>query len=278
MAARGRQMTLSLPPFTPAVTWLLGINVGVYVAMLLASMVVPDAFAWTWAWFGLTPFLVMHGYVWQIVTYAFIHEGFMHLFVNMFGLWMFGATIENAWGTRRFVELYTVGFLGAALTSIAISYTHVLGSPRTTTGGASGAVMAILMVFGMIFGDNEIMLIPFPFLIRAKYFIGILIVVTVIFAMQDRGGVAYVAHLGGLLFGYLYAKFVPRGGFHFVFSERFYGIRNGYYRWKRRKAAKKFEVYMRKHAPEDSFYVPGDQKNSSSRDKHDPNTRGPWVN
>src|SRR5947199_1496 len=83
--------------------------------------------------------------------------------------------------------------------------------------------------------------------ITAKYFIGILIVITLAFAMSGGGDVAYVAHLGGLLFGWLYVRRGPKPALVDVgMSERYYGLRNSYHRWKRRRAARKFEVYMRK--------------------------------
>ena len=80
------------------------------------------------------------------------------------------------------------------------------------TVGASGGVFAILIAFGVVFGENEILMIPFPVALKAKYFVAILIVVTLAFAIQGGGNVAYVAHLGGLFFGYIYVKFVPRSG------------------------------------------------------------------
>ena len=111
---------------------------------------------------------------------------------------------------------------------------HVTRRTDTATVGASGGVFAILIAFGMLFGDNEIMMIPFPFLIKAKYFVGVLIVVTLAFAMAGGGNVAYVAHLGGLLFGWLYVRRGPKAALVNVgLSERYYGVRNSYYRWKR---------------------------------------------
>ena len=242
-------MTLSFPPFTRAVIWLLGINTGIFLLIALLGVARISVESFVNFYFGLMPALVVqHGWIWQIVTYSFIHFGFMHWFGNMLGLWMFGAAIEQAWGSRRFLELYFIGVIGAAVTTVAISYAHVLGSPLQTTVGASGGVFAILMAFGMLFADNEIMMIPFPFLIKAKYFVGILIVATLALATMGGGNVAYVAHLGGLLFGYLYVKRGMKPAMVNVnFSERYYGIRNAYYRWKRRRAAKKFEVYMRQH-------------------------------
>jgi membrane associated rhomboid family serine protease len=274
-------MTLSLPPFTRAVTWLLGINTSIYLLMELLSRAAPDAVRFIYLHFELTPSaVVQHGALWQIVTYGFLHAGFWHWFGNMLGLWMFGAAIESAWGTRRFVELFSVGVIGAAITTIAVAYTHLLGGPDTPTVGASGGVFAILIAFGVLFGENEIMMIPFPFLIKAKYFIGILIVVTLAFAMAGGGQVAYVAHLGGLLFGWLYVRRGPKPALVNVgFAEHYYGMRNSYYRWKRRRAAKKFEVYMRQHDRDVHFdehgnYVPPDD----DPNKGNGGSKSGWVN
>ena len=242
-------MTLSLPPFTKAVSWLLGINTAIFLLRYLLEIFGLPARAFAIVYLSLIPARVIgYGWVWQLVTYGFLHFEFMHWFGNMLGLWMFGSAFENAWGTRRFLELYFFGLVGAALTTIAFSYPHILGSPMTPTVGASGGVFAILIAFGMLFGDQEIMMIPFPFLIKAKYFVGILIVVTLVFAMSGGGNVAYVAHLGGLFFGWLYVRRGPKKAVvNANVSERYYGLRNSYYRWKRRRAAKKFEVYMSKH-------------------------------
>jgi membrane associated rhomboid family serine protease len=277
----GEPMTLSLPPFTRAVTWLVGINTSIFLLMELFGLARLPVVEYVIDYGALTPALVIgHGYLWQLVTYSVLHVGFLHWIGNMLGLWMFGSAIESAWGTRRLVELYIIGVVGAALTTVALSYAHVLGNPNQPTLGASGGVFAILIAFGMLFGDNEIMMIPFPFLIKAKYFIGILIVVTLALAMGGGGNVAYVAHLGGLLFGYLYARRGPRASLVNVgFAERYYGMRNSYYRWKRRRAAKKFEVYMSKHDRKVEFdehgnYIPPDEAPRKSNG----GSKSGWVN
>ena len=140
-------------------------------------------------------------------------------------------------------------------------------------------MFAILIAFGIVFGENEILMIPFPISLKAKYFVAIL----------DRrrpwpspiqggGNVAYVAHLGGLFFGYIYVKFVPRGGLPGMgMSERYFGLRNQYYRWKRRRAARKFEVYMRKHNrtvefDEQGNYIPPEEE------KKNGGSKSGWVN
>jgi membrane associated rhomboid family serine protease len=275
-------MTLSLPPFTKAVTWLLGINTGIFLLMELFGLAHLPIVGYVIDYGALTPVQVIHhGWIWQLVTYSVLHAGFMHWFGNMLGLWMFGSAIESAWGTRRLVELFLVGVVGAAVTTVALSYAHILGDPNKPTLGASGGVFAILIAFGMLFGDNEIMMIPFPFLIKAKYFVGILVVVTLALAMGGGGNVAYVAHLGGLFFGWLYARRGPTGALVNVgLAERYYGMRNSYYRWKRKRAAKKFEVYMSKHDRQVHFdehgnYIPPDD---DTQHKGNGGGKSGWVN
>jgi membrane associated rhomboid family serine protease len=278
----GEPMTLSLPPFTKAVTWLLGINTGIFLLMELFGLARLPIVGYVIDYGALTPVQVIHhGWIWQLVTYSVLHAGFMHWFGNMLGLWMFGSAIESAWGTRRLIELYLVGVVGAAVTTVALSYAHILGNPNQPTLGASGGVFAILIAFGMLFGDNEIMMIPFPFLIKAKYFVGILVVVTLALAMGGGGNVAYVAHLGGLFFGWLYARRGPTGALVNVgLAERYYGMRNSYYRWKRKRAAKKFEVYMSKHDRQVHFdehgnYIPRDD---DTQHKGNGGGKSGWVN
>jgi len=274
-------MTLSLPPFPRAVRWLLGINTAVFLLVLLLDMFRIPLGLFLREYFALTPVqVVQHGWIWQLVTYGVIHFEFWHWFGNMLGLWMFGSAIEQAWGPRRFIELFSLGVFGAALTTVALSYPHILGNPYVPTIGASGGVFAILIAFGVLFGDNEIMMIPFPFTIKAKYFVGILIVVTLAFAMGGGGNVAYVAHLGGLLFGFLYVRRGAKAPLANIgVSERYYGLRNSYYRWKRRRAARKFEVYMRQHDRDVHFdehgnYVPPED----DRRKGNGGGKSGWVN
>jgi len=271
-------MTLSLPPFTRAVTWLLAINTAVFLLLELFGMTLIDVARWVRDNLALVPQDVVHGSLWQLVTYSFLHFEFWHWFGNMLGIWMFGSAFEGSWGTRRFLELYSFGVIGAALTTTVLSYSHVLGNPSIPTVGASGGVFAILIAFGIVFGENEILMIPFPISLKAKYFVAILIVVTLAFAIQGGGNVAYVAHLGGLFFGYIYVKFVPRSRTPKMgLSERYFGLRNQYYRWKRRRAARKFEVYMRKHNrtvefDEQGNYIPPEEE------KKNGGSKSGWVN
>jgi membrane associated rhomboid family serine protease len=275
----GREMTLSFPPFTTAVIWLLATNTAVFLG--LWAFGTRSSILWVYTHIGLVPASVLsHFAIWQIVTYSFIHVDFWHWFGNMLGIWMFGSTFESSWGHRRFLELFFTGVIGAALTTIILSFAHILTSPSIPTVGASGGLFAVLMAFGMVFGENEIFLFPFPFLIKAKYFVLILIVVTVAFAIQGGGSTAYLAHLGGLFFGYLYVKFAPARGMvgNVSLSEWYYGMHNSYYRWKRRRAARKFEVYMRQHDRQVKFDELGNYIPPDDNEKKNGGSKSGWVN
>jgi membrane associated rhomboid family serine protease len=261
-------MTLSFPPFTRWVKRLIIICAAVYFVQVVLGAVAPDfEYDVEHRYLGLVPALVLYsGRIWQLVTYSFLHASVSHVLLNMLTLWMFGSQEEQDWGSRKFLEFYFFCVIGAALVTVAVSYTGLRGaSPLVPTIGASGGIYGLLIAFGMLYGDREILLFPFPFSIKAKYLVGIIIFVVVIATFQpSQGGVANFAHLGGLLFGFLYIKFVPSRGLTFAATERYFSTRNGYYRWRRRRAAKKFEVYMRAHDRDVHFdehgnYVPPDE-------------------
>ena len=277
---RGNTISLSLPPFTRWVKRLILIYAAIYLLMAITEVAAPLAHDWVSVYLGLIPKLVMHGMVWQLITYSFLHFQLLHLVFNALSLWMFGSQLESDWGSKRFLEFYFFCTIAAALTTVAMSYTHILGlSPVTTTIGASGGIYGLLVAFGVLHGESEIMMFPLPFRIKAKYFVWGIVFLTLVGAIQESGGVANFAHLGGLLFGYLYLKFLPRKGLVFSASEKYFSARNDYYRWKRRRAAKKFEVYMRQHDRDVHFdehgnYVPPDD------DQHKGNggSKSGWVN
>jgi len=281
---RGRTFSLSFPPFTAAVKWLVIANAAVYLALTLLSVFAARLSVYlSHDVLALVPLYVLHGWVWQVVTYSFVHEGLFHILFNMLALWMFGAQLETDWGKKKFYEFYFFCVIGAAITTIIVSYTGLGGvTPLTGTVGASGGVLGILMAFGLLYGDQEIMLFPIPLQIKAKYFVAGVAFITLIGALNAATpghgqSVAYIAHLGGLLFGFLYVKFVPRRGLAFDTSEKYYSMRNSYYRWKRRRAARKFEVYMRQHDRKVTFdehgnYIPPDE------DKKNGGSKSGWVN
>jgi membrane associated rhomboid family serine protease len=285
-------MSLSFPPFTRAVKQLLIANGAIFLLfwVLRAFDLTAAIGDWAYSHLGLAGYAVVHGEIWQLITYSFLHYGILHLLFNMLALWMFGAQLEQDWGYSLFLQFYFFCVVGAALVTVAVSFTGVLGvSPLTLTVGASGGIYGLLLAFGMLHGNSEVMLFPLPFLIKAKYFVIGIIFLALYGALSSAHGggqsIAYMAHMGGLLFGYVWLKFVPRRGFAYAASERAFGVRNSYYRWKRKRAARKFEVYMRKHdrgdyKHDDYFDEYGNFRDPSARDpgKKNGDTRPPWVN
>jgi len=181
----------------------------------------------------------------QIITHMFMHSGIWHLFFNMFALYMFGQVLEQVWGPKRFLIFYFVCGLGAALTHesvIAFQYSHLAHSLspenlqlvlnegtayfnqgkvftdpgmenlqillNTPTIGASGAIFGVLLAFGMLFPNTQLMLLFPPIPIKAKYFVIIYGGIELYMAITQPGSnIAHAAHLGGMLFGYLLIRY-----------------------------------------------------------------------
>ena len=188
----------------PAVTRnLLIINALVWVACYLFPSLQLDGI------FGLYPVNSGHFYLYQLITYQFTHVAFFHLFFNMFALFMFGRVLENYWGPSRFLTYYMITGIGAGLTQLAVCYFQDI---YAVTIGASGAVFGILLAFGMIFPNVQLMIIPIPIPIKAKYLVigyGVL-ELSMGFASFSGDNVAHFAHLGGMLFGIIMILFWRR--------------------------------------------------------------------
>lgn len=136
---------------------------------------------------------------WQLVSYAFLHGSFSHLFFNMFALWMFGLPVERMWGSRRFAEYFGICVLGAGLIQLLVQYFSGQVYP---TIGASGAVFGLLLAYGVMWPDNRLILIFFPVPIKAKWFVLIYGAAELLFGVTGAmPQVAHFAHLGGLFFG-----------------------------------------------------------------------------
>jgi membrane associated rhomboid family serine protease len=279
---RGRTFSLSFPPFTYWIKRIVIACVVLYFLEVLLGAFAPGMGVTMMTYLALIPGLVMRGAVWQLVTYSFLHDphAVSHILINMLMLWMFGAQEEMDWGSRKFLEYYLFCVIGAALVTIAVAYSPIPGvGPHTSTIGASGGVYGVLVAFGMLYGDREIFMFPLPFSIKAKYLVIIMVLLVILATFNpSQGGVANFAHLGGLLFGFLYIKFMPQRGLSFATSEKYFNVRNSYYRWKRRRAAKKFEVYMRKHNRTVSFDEHGNYIPPEDANKKNGGSKSGWVN
>lgn len=155
-------------------------------------------------WFGLIPKgIYTKFYIWQLITYMFLHGGFLHIFLNMFILWMFGCEIERNWGFKEFMKYFFVCGLGGGLF-------HVIIFPNSLTPviGASGAIYGILAAFAILFPDRPIMLFPFFITLKAKHWVLIFVGIALLFGISGKqDGTAHFVHLGGALVGFIYLKF-----------------------------------------------------------------------
>jgi membrane associated rhomboid family serine protease len=240
MSFRSRTRSIGafyIPGFPKGVKWLLISNVAIFLIGFFAGLARLDA---PLAYLALRPIdVVKYFSVWQLVTYAFLHQGPGHIIWNMLALWMFGADIERVWGTRRFVQFYFFCAVGAGICVVIANYILPWGNTSLPTIGSSGAIFGILMVYAMMFPDREI-LFGFVFPIKVKWFVTIVGAVAFLSSFQVNSGVSAFAHLGGLLFGYLFLK-TPNLQFDPVAP-----IRRQYRDWKLQRAKKKFQVYLRK--------------------------------
>ncbi len=236
---------------TPVVKRLLIANAAAFVALALLRVFSPAGQRALVELFGLVPAAFLFRlHVWQPLTYLFLHGSFLHLFFNMFGLWMFGSALERDWGARRFLRFYFLTGVGAALFSVLITLVSVKAGwvpPRgpidpllIPTIGASGAIYGILLAFGLLYPNTPI-LFMFLFPIPARIFVLIFGVLAFLSALEGPGtGISHVAHLGGMLVGYLYL----RGDWVY------YRALNRYRDWRHRQARRKFEVYMQERDAE----------------------------
>jgi membrane associated rhomboid family serine protease len=210
---------------TPAVKFLLIVNVAVFVVQL----VLPGNVVMI---FGLVPELIWQRfYVWQLFTYQFFHGGLFHLLFNMLALWMFGCTLERRWGSEFFLKYYFVSVIGGGILN-----TLLVPSQFVPSIGASAGIYGILMAFALIY-PNQVIYFYFLFPMKMKHFVWIIGGIALYSAVtSSQGGIAHLAHLGGMLFGYLYLRGGGSGNLWDKFKD---------YRDRRRLARlkKRFQVY-----------------------------------
>lgn len=180
---------------------------------------------------GLHFFMASNFQIYQLFTYMFMHAGWEHIILNMFMLWMFGSVVEHVWGAKKFLFYYIVCGIGAGLMqeiaqffsvylmfnaqqaisigdSLAVMSQFSVQLNNLTTVGASGAIYALLLAFGMLFPDQKMFIIPIPIPIKAKWMIIGAIAVELFSAMAtSNDNVAHLAHLGGMVFGFFLIKY-----------------------------------------------------------------------
>jgi membrane associated rhomboid family serine protease len=267
---------ISFPSFRGVTSQLVLANVAVFFLLLLMQFAAPGMAMAVINYFALTPALLLHGWLWQLATYCFLNTGVLHVAFNMLTLWFIGSYLETSKGSRWLLEIYFLCAIGGGLIGSALSFTHIFNStPFSSTNSADGALFGLLAAFAALFGDLEMYMFPLPVAIKAKYLVIVYMLIEVALLLSGGPPLAYFTILSGALIGYLFARRAPRRGMSMAFSEGIFSLRNNYYRWKRRRVARKFEVYMRKQNRDVRFDSEG--RYIDPDEKRDPNDRK-WMN
>jgi membrane associated rhomboid family serine protease len=199
MQYQTRQMTFGPGGITPAVKFLLIANIAVFVLQTLVGAGTDYRIE---LYFGLVPALVLGElYLWQVFTYQFLHGGLFHILFNMLAVWMFGCDLERRWGSSFFLRYYFISVIGGGLLN-----TLFVPGQMGPSIGASAGVYGILLAYGLIY-PNRIVYFYFLFPIKMKHFVWIIGAIALYSSITaGQSGIAHLAHLGGMVFGYLYLR------------------------------------------------------------------------
>jgi membrane associated rhomboid family serine protease len=269
-------MPMSFQPFTGTTRTLVIINVVVFFVLAILGAFGRGMGAVLTSFLLLQPAAVAHGYLWQLLTYSFVHAGILEILFAMLTLWICGGMLESAYGSRWLRDLYLASAIAGAIIASILSYTHLLFlNPGDIGHGSWAALFAVLIAIAMRMGDQEFLFF-FLFPIRARIMVAIYILIAVAMLLKDRDTFNALLQLSGALAGYLYVRYAPRRGLALGVTEQYFGARNWYYRMKRRRAARKFEVYMGKQGrhvkfDEEGRYIDPDNPRRDPNDKR-------WMN
>lgn len=258
----------AFPDFRGATRTLVFVNLGTYFAFLILQLTSHDTAQNLLGLLAFEPQRFLHGWLWQPLTYSFIHVGIVSTLFELLSLWFLAGFLETLHTSTWVNGLYAASVLGTAAAALLI---YLVSNPLgyallpVALYGCFGGIFGMLVAIGVLYGDTEFLLF-FTIGIKARYMAVMygLIAIAMLFGQQRMYA---FAQLGGALAGWIYVRMAPRRGFAFIMSERWYGVRNAYYRWKRRRAARKFEVYMKKQGRTVRFDGSGRVINEDEDDK-----------
>lgn len=269
---------MGFPPLRGAVRQIILASAAIYVFILL-----------TWAFARpvsqalldrgiLDPGQVRAGAIWQLVSYAFIYLDPIQFVLSLLGIYFLGWAVEERIGYGRFYGLFfgstiLAGIAGCALSAVPGHLAHGVAS------SCGAAANAILMVFYLFNRGAPIMLFPIPIQIPVKWIVLFTAGIEAAYLLLSGFALFYWVLLLGLGAGYVwYALFLTTRRSTTGISEKYFSLRNSYYRWKRRRAARKFEVYMRDHNRTVSFDEHGNYIPPEDSDKKNGGSKSGWVN
>jgi membrane associated rhomboid family serine protease len=262
---------LAFPDFKGATRRLILVNLGAYFLLLLMRLAWPSSMAPAVLALAFDPPAFLHGALWQPLTYSFIHVGILGTLLELLSLWFLAGFLEGFHNANWVLSLYAVSVLGTALAALALFglgttvAASIIGMPMPLMG-CFGGIFGLLVAIGVLYGDVQFMLFPLPIGIKARY-LAIIYALVAFATLFGEGRMLAFSLLGGGLAGWLFVRTAPRRGMPFMLSESWYGMRNRYYKWKRRRAARKFEVYMRSQGRSVRFDGQGKMIDEDSDDK-----------
>ncbi|HUY93676.1 MAG TPA: rhomboid family intramembrane serine protease [Terracidiphilus sp.] len=264
-------MPFGFPGFTGATRRLVFVNLAAYFFLLILGFASAATALQVAAGCSLIPQLFLHGALWQPLTYSFVHIGLVQTLLELLSLWFLAGFLEGYRSSSWVTGLYAASVLGTAVSGAVIwELADMFGrSSPVQIYGCMGGIFGLLIAIGVLYGETEFMMM-FLINIKAKYLA--IIYALIAFAMLFSQSWIYAfAQLGGALAGLLFLRYAPSKGVSIGASEWVYGLRNRYYRWKRRRAGRKFEVYMRKQGRDIRLDSRGRQI-----DDVDPNDKSRW--
>ena len=271
--ARLGPMPFSFPDFRGATRRLILVNLGAFFALLLLQLADSRFLQSLLLHCSFIPQFFLHGWIWQPFTYSLVQVGIGRTLFALLSLWFLAGFLETFHSDSWVTSLYIVSVLGTAVAALLI---YVIGDvlhfplEQVPLTGSFGGTFGLLAVIGLLYGNTEFMLFPLPINIKARYIAIVYALITVAWLFGDQRMYAF-AQLGGAVAGIIYVRTAPRRGMTFALSESWYGLRNQFYRWKRRRAGRKFEVYMRKQGRTVKFDGRG-----RPIDEDDPNDKSRW--
>jgi membrane associated rhomboid family serine protease len=258
----------SFPGFRGFTRQVVLINVGAFFALFVGQNLVSATSIPLVLRFGFVPTYFLHGALWQPLTYSFVHPSIVGTLFELLSLWFLAGFLEDLHPSNWVLGLYASSVLGtvaAALAIYAVAGTLGFQAREVPLYGCFGGIFGMLVAMGVLYGEMEFLLL-FLIGIKAKYLAIIYVLISLAMLFTEQRMYAF-AQLGGAAAGLLYIRMASRRGVTFGFSEKWYGVRNRYYRWKRRRAAKKFEVYMRSQGRTVRFDGQGRQLDDDPDDK-----------
>jgi membrane associated rhomboid family serine protease len=270
---------LTLPPFRGVTRRLILIALMVYFGDLVLGLVAHEIEALLADHLFLHPDQALHGLIWEFVSYPFLGNGLIGLLLALLTVWFFGATLEDERGPRWLVEYFlTATIVGGVIASLlAVLFANHVPylAPPVRTGGLWPFVLALVLAFAS-FHPNQSLRFNFILTLKAKHLAAIYLLLYLAGTLLGHDSFGTLTVLCNALAGYIYLRLVPRRGLRTAVSERWFAMRNEFYRAKRRRAAKKFTVYMRKQGKEVSLDSEGRYIDPDGKPR-DPNDRN-WMN